>query len=121
MNKIQLTWTDEQWAAHLKCAPNDIPRLRKWVYENYCPSIVKHTVEKQYSFVLTRRQYTPSGFPRYIPIIESAQSFCTSNQATEYANEKIIPNLEMNDFWARANQVPAGILQMLHIEKLKQK
>ena len=120
MTPEQLKWTDEQWAAHFNCAPTDIPRIRQWVADYYCPSIVRNRSARQYSFLLTRRQDSPSGFPRFIPIMESAQSFVTSAQAMEYANEKIIPNLQINEFWARVNRVPSGVLQMLHINE-KQK
>lgn len=120
MKPEQLNWSDAQWAAYLGCAATDIPRIRQWVEENYCPSIVRHWSGKQYSFVLTRRYDTPSGWTRFLPIVESAQYFGTPTQATEYANRKIIPNLQMTEFWARVNRVPSGALQMLHINE-KQK
>ncbi|MBQ8256039.1 MAG: hypothetical protein IJY99_03700 [Alphaproteobacteria bacterium] len=117
MTPEQLKWTDEQWAAHLGCAAQDVPKYKRWVAENYLPYIALDAETKRYLFVLSRRNDTPSGFVRYIDMMHKSTHQENIKDARDYANEIIIPGLWLNSTFARVYDVPQKILQMLHINK----
>ncbi len=117
MTPEQLTWTDNQWAAHLGCAPAQVQYIKKLLADTYCASIVKYRTSHKYGFLLTRRHDTPSGFPRVVPVVSSDVHFDTHAAAAKHANEQIIPKLELTSFWADTYGVPAQMLQMLHVNE----
>ena len=53
MKPEQLKWTDTEWASHLQWDVRDIPALRKWLNENYFPSIGKNNSAGGSVFVCT--------------------------------------------------------------------
>ncbi|MBQ8728851.1 MAG: hypothetical protein IJY77_01000 [Alphaproteobacteria bacterium] len=115
MTPEQLTWSDNQWAAHLGCAPAEMKYIKKLLADTFCASIVKYRTSHKYGFLLTRRHDTPSGFPRVIPVISSDVHFDTHSAAAKHANEQIIPKLELTSFWADTYGIPAQVLHMLHV------
>ena len=120
MTPEQLNWTDKQWAAHLGCAVQDVPRYKRWLLENYLPYLAQDVATKRYLFILSRRHDTPSGFARYIDMMHKSTHQENAKDARDYANENIIPGLCLNSAFARVYNVPSKILQMLHINE-KQK
>lgn len=119
MKPEQISWTDTQWAAYLGCAAADVEKYRNWLTKNYVPSVVKNVGAKQFYGLVVRRHDTPSGAPRFIPMVSTQQAFKTSEDARVYVNETMIPAMELTAFWADAYKVPQKVLQMMHIEKQK--
>ena len=120
MKPEQLKWTDEQWAAHLGCAVQDVIKYKRWLLENYLPYLAQDVATKRYLFILSRRHDSPSGFVRYVDMMHRSTHQEKPTDARDYANEVIIPGLQLNSAFARLYNVPEKILQMLHINE-KQK
>lgn len=99
MRPEQLTWTDKQWASHLGCDAQDVPG---------------------YSFQMTKLDVAPSGAKRVRPFVSSYKEFESSERATRYANEEVLPRMAFSDSYAALIGVPTRAIQMLHIYR-KQK
>lgn len=99
MRPEQLTWTDKQWASHLVCDAQDVP---------------------VYSFQMTKLDVVPSGAKRVRPFVSSDKEFESSERATRYANEEVLPRMTFSDSYAALIGVPTRAIQMLHIYR-KQK
>ncbi len=121
MTPEQLKWTDKEWASHLSWDVRDIPALRQWMQENYFPGIARNSRTGNYYFCMTKLDVAPSGAHRVMPVVSSDKQFESSDMATKYANEEILPRMRFNPIYAKALGVPEGALQMLHIENQKQK
>ena len=120
MRPEQLKWTDEQWAAHLGCAVHRVPAVRDFITKNYFPGIAKHSETGMYVFCMTKRDVSPSGAERVIPLLSSNKEFEDLSKAIKYANQEILPRLELTKAAADMMGMPTRALQMLHINE-KQK
>ena len=120
MKPEQQNWTDEQWASHLRCDVQSIPKIRKFVLDNYFVGVGQIAGTIRYSCGLYRMEYAPSGFPRFYVVQSLNKDFETSAAATKYANEVFIPNIELLPRAAKIANVPVRALQMLHVQE-KQK
>ena len=99
MRPEQLTRTDKQWSSHLGCDAQDVP---------------------VYSFQMTKLDVVPSGAKRVRPFVSSDKEFESSERATHYANEEVLPRMTFSDSYAALIGVPTRAIQMLHIYR-KQK
>lgn len=118
MTPEQLKWGDEQWAKYLDCSVEKFQQARELIQNNYIVGVV--IKDNRYSVVIEKLHSTPSGsdrLNRFIIKAESRQSFDKLNDAVQYANEKFIPSLAFNDTIAKIYDVPAKILQTLHIKQ----
>lgn len=120
MTPEQLSWTDEQWASHLQWDVRDIPALRQYITENFFPVISCDIQSGKYFFHITKLDVAPSGAKRTLPLLSSNKEFDSYPRAAKYANEEILPRIELTPFRARIMGVPERALQMLHIHN-KQK
>lgn len=116
MRPEQMAWTDKQWATHLGCLVQEVPKIRAFITENFFPAIVQDKTTGEYSFVMTKMHESMSGTKRVVSMMSDMQKFSTSESAATHANNEIIPLLEFNKFWAQALGVPERALQMLHIK-----
>lgn len=119
MKPEQLKWTDEQWAAHLGCAVQRVPAVRDFITKKYIPGIAQHSKTGKYMFYMSKMDIAPSGAERVFPVVSSDKEFEFEDKAIKYANEEILPRLELNSFHAEMLGVPTRALQMLHIGKQK--
>ena len=53
MKPEQLTWTDEQWAAHMDCPVQEVPSIRKYMTENFFPAIACNKETGEYYFAMS--------------------------------------------------------------------
>ena len=120
MRPEQLTSTDKQWASHLGCDAQDVPGLRQYMTENYFPGIACDMKTGMYSFQMTKLDVAPSGAKRVRPFVSSDKEFESSERATRYANEEVLPRMTFSDSYASLIGVPTRAIQMLHIYR-KQK
>ena len=116
MTPEQLNWTNEQWAAHLGCAVQRVPVIKAFVKENYFPGIATHSETGMHMFYMSRRNVSPSGAERIIPLLSSNKEFEDLSKAIRYANQEILPRLELTKAAADSIGIPARALQMLHIK-----
>ena len=121
MTPEQLKWTDKEWASHLSCDVSDIPVLREWVQEHFFPQIARDPRNGKYYFHMTKLDVAPSGLRRTQPVVSSDKQFESHDQATRYANEEILPRMQLTPLSAKIMGVPVGAFQLLHIENKKQK
>ena len=121
MTPEQLKWTDEQWAKHLQCNTADVPRFRDFVTETFIPYVISYKANTRYAVAIDRRHDTPSGAYRLIPMITSERMFPSENQAIDYANNELFPSLALNPIAAAMHKIPTNALNLLHLEKQKQK
>ena len=117
MKPEQLNWTDEQWAVHLGCTVQRVPYIRNIIRANFFPGIGQNKENGKFSFYMTKMDYAPSGAERVQLFLTSDKEFESSERATKYANQEILPRLTLTPFRARAMNVPEGALQMLHISE----
>ena len=120
MTPEQLKWTDEQWAAHLGCAVQRVPVIGAFVKDNYFPSIKTNSETGLHVFLLSKRDIAPSGSERIITLLSSNKEFEDLPKAIQYANQEILPRLELTNHAAELMGMPIRALQMLHIHE-KQK
>lgn len=116
MTHEQLKWTDKEWASHLQWDVQDIPSLRKWMTENYFPQIVKITRTGNFAFHMTKLDIAPSGAKRIMTIVSSNKEFESFARAAQYANQEILPRMELTKVAADMMGMPTRALQMLHIK-----
>ena len=116
MTPEQLKWTDEQWAAHLGCAVQRVPVISAFVKENYFPGIATHSETGLHVFYMSERDVSPSGAERVIPFLSSNKEFEDLSKAIKYANQEILPRLELTKAAADSIGMPTRALQMLHIK-----
>ena len=116
MTPEQLKWTDEQWAAHLGCAVQRVPVISAFVKENYFPGIATHSETGLHVFYMSERDVSPSGAERVIPFLSSNKEFEDLSKAIKYANQEILPRLELTKAAADSIGIPTRALQMLHIK-----
>lgn len=117
MTPEQLSWSDGQWAIYLDCPVQEIPSIRTFVTQNFFPLIERDVNTGKYNFVMTKISTSMAGTKRIMPMISYKKTFATADEARRYANEVVIPKLELTNFWASAYYVPRRALQMLHIEE----
>jgi hypothetical protein len=116
MKPEQLTWTDKQWAAHLGCSVQEVPHIKTYVRANFFPVIEQNNDTKEYNFLLTMMSTSMAGTRRVVPRVSDEKVFADFKTAVQYANNKVIPELELTKFWSDALYIPRKALQMLHIE-----
>ena len=116
MTPEQLKWTDEQWAAHLGCAVQRVPVISAFVKENYFPGIATHSETGLHVFYMSERDVSPSGAERVIPFLSSNKEFEDLSKAIKYANQEILPRLDLTKAAADSIGIPTRALQMLHIK-----
>ena len=104
-------WSDLDWANHLGCPVTEIPSIRDYMYKNHSSLIATDTKTGQRYVRIYRHEITPSGFIRPMQIYASE---LMQPDFVKEANDKI-SGLEMNDFWAKAWNVPKSALQLLWI------
>ena len=117
MTPEQLSWSDGQWAIYLDCPIQEIPSIKKYVTRNFFPLIERDVITGKYNFVMTRISSSMAGTKRVIPMISDKETFLTLDEARKYANEVVIPKIELKNFWATAYNIPQRALQMLHIKE----
>ena len=115
MTPEQLKWTEEQWAAHLGCTVQRVPYIRNIIRANFFPGIGQNKENGRFSFYMTKMDYAPSGAERVQLFLTSDKEFESSERATKYANQEILPRLMLTPFRAHALKVPMRAIQMLHI------
>lgn len=116
MKTEQLTWTDEQWAAHLGCSATDIPRLKKYVVKNYSIGI-RYDIKYGVRFVEIRHSYMlSSGNKRWLPMFVLHVQARSFKKMTDHVNNYLIPFLELTENEALEKRVPSKLLQMLHMK-----
>lgn len=120
MKTEQLTWTDEQWAAHLGCAVQDVPKFKHYLEQNFFVGIWQKHDTKLKCAEIQMRHDTPSGNIRYVSMVISCGFNISLEDMVEYTNNEFIPSLELKPVAAGLRGVPPKILQMLHIHE-KQK
>lgn len=120
MKPEQLKWTDAQWAEHLKCSATDVPKFKKYLADNFYLTLwqEKDTGLKYTEVRMSHR--TPSGAYRSIPVVTSQARDISLNDLIDYTNNVFVPALVLQPHIAATHNVPAKLLQMLHIyEKQK--
>jgi hypothetical protein len=117
MKPEQLTWTDEQWAAHMDCPVQEVPSIRKYMTENFFPEIERNKETGEYYFAMSKMDTSFAGTKRVLPMITGKEKFSSFESAAKNANQNIIPKLEFNRFWSWALDVPQRALQMLHVKE----
>ena len=120
MTPEQLKWTDKQWAEHLKCSAQDVPKFKKYLEENFWLGLWQEKGNALKYAEIQMRHDTPSGNVRYIPMVTSQAFDMSLNDLIDYTNHTFIPSLELTPMAAKQHGVPPKILQMLHINE-KQK
>ena len=116
MTKEQLDWTDKQWAIHLNCPVQEIPSIRAYVSANFFPVIEQNNDTKKYNFLITMMSTSMAGTRRVMPMFSNDEVFADFKAAVQYANNEVIPKLELTKFRSDALNIPMRALQMLHIE-----
>ena len=120
MTPEQLNWTDKDWATHLGCVVQDVPRFKKYLAENFYLALWQER-DTGLKYAEVRMVHNkPSGEFRSIPIVTSNARDITLNDLIEQTNNTFVPSLVLKPHIATAHQVPAKLLQMLHIHQ-KQK
>ena len=117
MTPEQLNWTDKQWAIHLNCPVQEIPSIRAYVLANFFPVIEQDKDTKAYNFLMTKMATSIAGTRRVMPMVSDEKSFSDFESARTYANNEVIPKLELTKFWSDALYIPQRALQMLHIRE----
>ena len=115
MKPEQLNWTDKQWAEHLKCSANDIPKFKKYLEENFWLGLWQENATNLKYAEIQIRHDTPSGNIRYVPMVLSCAYDLPLNDFIQYTNNEFIPSLVLKPLVAKQRGVPPKILQMLHI------
>ena len=116
MTPEQLNWTDKQWAIHLNCPVQDVPKFKRYLEQNFWLGIWQERDTKLKYAEIQVRHDTPSGNVRYVPIVTSRAFNISLADMVEYTNNEFIPSLELNPTVAYLRGVPPKILQMLHIK-----
>jgi hypothetical protein len=119
MTPEQLNWDDKQWAAHLGCAVQDVPKFKKTLEKNFWLALWQERETGLKYAEIQRRHDTPSGCIRYVPFVTSKAFDVSLEDLVEYTNNKFLPNLVLKPAAAEMLGVPRKILQMLHIQKEK--
>ena len=119
MRPEQLKWTDKEWALHLECDAQRVPEIRNIITKKYIPGIAQHSKTGKYMFCMSKMDIAPSGAERVLSVVSSDKEFEFEDKAIKYANEEILPRLELKSFHAEMLGVPTRALQMLHIGKQK--
>lgn len=120
MKAEQLNWTDKDWAAHLGCAVQDVPKFKHYLEQNFFVGIWQEDDTKLKHAEIQVRRDTPSGNIRYVSMVTSPGFNISLEDMVEYTNNEFIPSLELRLVAAGLRGVPPKILQMLHIHE-KQK
>ncbi|MBP3397968.1 MAG: hypothetical protein J6K82_03490 [Alphaproteobacteria bacterium] len=116
MTPEQLKWTDKQWAVHLGCAVQDVPKFKQYLEENFCLSLWQERDSSLKYAEIQCRHNTPSGFVRYVSIATSRAFEMPLDKMVEYTNTVFVPSLELQSGVAKLRGIPQKILQMLHIK-----
>ena len=120
MKPEQLNWTDKQWAGHLQCPVQDVPKFKKYLESNFWLGIWQDRESGlKYAQVQVRHD-TPSGCIRFIPMVSSEHLDLPLDKIVEHTNNTFIPSLVLKPDVAKMRGVPEKILHMLHINN-KQK
>lgn len=119
MTPEQLKWNDNQWAAHLGCAVQDVPVFKKILDENFFVFLLQEYETGLKYAEIQRRHDTPSGFIRCLPFVTSKALNLPLEDMIEYTNNEFLPKLVLKPGAAKFLGVPQKILQMLHVEKQK--
>ena len=120
MTPEQLKWTDKDWAMHLGCVVQDVPKFKRYLEQNFWLGIWQERDTNLKYAEIQMRHDTPSGNVRYIPMVTSRAFDMPLDQIVQYTNNTFIPSLELKPVVAEFRGVPSKILQMLHINE-KQK
>ncbi|MBR6598042.1 MAG: hypothetical protein IKK76_01420 [Alphaproteobacteria bacterium] len=119
MKPEQLNWTDKDWAAHLGCVVQDVPKFKHYLEQNFWLGIWQERDTKLKYAEIQVRHDTPSGNVRYVPMATSRGFNMSLDAMVRYTNNEFIPSLELKPAVAGLRGVPPKILQMLHIEQNK--
>ena len=117
MTPEQLNWDDKQWAAHLGCAVQDVPKFKKTLEKNFWLALCQERETGLKYAEIQRRHDTPSGCIRYVPFVTSKAFDVSLEDMVEYTNNKFLPNLVLKPAAAEMFGVPRKILQMLHVKE----
>jgi hypothetical protein len=118
MTEEQLKWTDKQWAAHLGCAVQEVPHIRTYVYANFFPVIEQNNDTKEFNFMMTMMSTSMAGTRRVMSMFSNDEVFADFKAAVKYANNEVIPKVELTKFRSDALNIPKRALQMLHIKEI---
>ncbi len=111
----RLKWTNEDWARFLGCSGPLVVKYRKMVNDNFYAYVGRHIDTKKYDFAIERRHDTPSGSPRFIPMLTTSRHFDTEHECRNWVQKTLIPSLELNDFYASLYKMPARALQLVKV------
>ncbi len=114
--KSRLDWTDNDWATYLSCPVAKISGYKKILNENYLMALEQDKETKNYAFAMYRYDIAPSEQKRLRLLLSSKSQFAQKQDALTHANN-IISTLELNDFYAKALNVPTKAIQMLLIRE----
>ena len=105
-------WTNVQWARHLGCNARKLPQIREKINGKYrafigvTPDSGVETDGKWHFYIMENMGVWRTTF-------YSKEGFSGPTEMAEFAEEEIIPNLEMNPFFAKQDGVPIKAWQML--------
>lgn len=116
MTPEQLQWSDKQWAKYLGCTVWKYKKACKILQKRFAIDVFKKDDTDKYYIALTKRQDTPYGKVRYVPQIATSIEFDSVDSAVNYANETLIPSLELAESCAASYNMPTKMLQTLHIK-----
>ena len=116
MKPEQLQWSNRQWAKYLGCTVRKYKKACKILSDQFSVGVFQKNSTGKYYIALDRRHYAPSGAIRYVPVIVTKIEFDSLDVAVKYANETLIPSLELAESCASAYNIPTKMLQTLHIK-----
>ncbi len=115
--KSRLEWKNEDWANYLDCPVQKISEFKKILDENYVMAVERNAASKLYSFAVYRYDVAPSGAKRLqLLLTDDKHKFANIQDAMHDANN-IISSLELNDYCAKALNVPKRAIQMMLIRE----
>ena len=120
MTPEQLKWDKKQWAEYLGCSIQMYKRSYNFITSYYFVDI-EHGCDQKYYVGLIGITYERNRYGQwrqcYAIQKKSTETFDKENSAVQYANEKFIPNLVFTPDMAKNLNVPAKILQTLHVNQ----
>ena len=108
-------WTDTEWANHFKCTLQNVHQYKRILKQNFLPCIEWDKEDREFYFVLYKREAMPSGKERLIPMITGGMSFDSHRDALKDAYTNIMPGITLEKNWADGRHIPTNAIQMMHI------
>ena len=112
----RLQWTDKDWATYLGCPINKIQEYKNILDKNYLMAIECDKNSGKYFMAVYRYDIAPSGFKRLQLLLSGNKRFDNVVNALHDAN-RIISQMELNDFYAKQFNMPKKSIQMMLIRE----